>query len=120
MFPDLKDKPYQDRLKDLGLWTLEERRNRADMIEVFKIMKGLSNISPEKLFEIDNSSRTRGHSMKIVKHRFLSTVRQHSFSQRVITRWNNLDEKAVSAKTVNSFKNQLESLRRMKMGLFMD
>ena len=120
MLPDLKSKPYKERLQELGLWTLEERRNRSDMIEVFKVMKGLSTNSLEQLFETDVTSRTRGHSLKLVKNRFLTTLRQHSFSQRVISRWNSLDEKAVSEKTVNGFKKRLESLRKTKMGLFMD
>jgi len=50
--------------------SLEERRIRADLIEVFKIMKGLSNLNPDMFFDIDSTSRTRGHSFKIIKHRF--------------------------------------------------
>jgi len=33
-FPSL---PYGQRLLRLGLWTTEERRNRCDLIEVFKM-----------------------------------------------------------------------------------
>jgi len=42
MFPDLEKLPYEDRLSRLRLWSLAERRNRADKIEIFKIVKGLS------------------------------------------------------------------------------
>jgi len=34
MIPGLRSMHYEDRLQDLGLSTLEERRNRADFIEV--------------------------------------------------------------------------------------
>jgi len=37
MPPGLKSMEYDDRLKALGIWSLEERRNRADLLEVFKI-----------------------------------------------------------------------------------
>jgi len=34
-----KCKTYEDRLRFLGLWTFEERRNGQDLIELFKISK---------------------------------------------------------------------------------
>jgi len=34
---DMNGKTYEDRLRCLRLWTLEERRNRQDLIELFKI-----------------------------------------------------------------------------------
>jgi len=37
-------KDYLDRLKELNLWTLEERRNRADLVELFKMYKGFTAI----------------------------------------------------------------------------
>jgi len=40
----LKNLQYEDRLRELKLWTLEDRRVHADLIEVFKIVKGLSSI----------------------------------------------------------------------------
>ena len=35
---------YKDRLQSLKLWSLEERRNRQDLIEVFKMSKGMTRI----------------------------------------------------------------------------
>ena len=37
MFKDLRHRNYDERLKSLNLWTLEERQNRQDLIEVFKM-----------------------------------------------------------------------------------
>jgi hypothetical protein len=81
MFSGIKDKPYEERLKELGLWSLEERRNRADLIETFKMMKGLSGVRYEDFFKIDTEQRTRGHSLRIIKKRFSTTHRQFTFSQ---------------------------------------
>jgi len=45
----------------LKLWTLEERRNRQDLIEVFKICEGLSRIRPEELLHFDDRGKgTKG------------------------------------------------------------
>ena len=44
LVPSLKDEPYETRLKELGLTTLKERRERGDLIEVFKLMHGLENV----------------------------------------------------------------------------
>jgi len=49
-------------------WSWEERRNRADVIEVFKIMRGFSSIPVDSFFEASKDSRTRGHTLKLVKH----------------------------------------------------
>jgi len=44
MFPDFKNMPYEARLEERGLWSLKERRNRADIMEVFKTVKQLSSV----------------------------------------------------------------------------
>ena len=120
LFKDLKDLPYDDRLKRLGLWSLEERRNRGDLIEVFKMVKGLSDVSWQTFFQRSTVSSTRGHDWKLVKPFCKKDSRLHFFSLRVINRWNSLSQDLVDSTSVNSFKSGLEKLRFRKMGFFKD
>ena len=70
MIPGMMQLPYEKRLQLIGLWSLEERRNRTDLIEVFRIYKGWSTTKFHSLFSLmDNSRRSRGHSAKIAKSR---------------------------------------------------
>ena len=67
MLQGMKKLEYPERLKRLGLWTLEERRNRADPIEVFKLSSGNTALSLKSFFVLDTGRRTRGHSVKLSK-----------------------------------------------------
>ena len=49
MFKELRDKDYDERLRYLNLWTLEERRNRQDLIEVFKMYEGFTKLGVGEL-----------------------------------------------------------------------
>jgi len=113
MIPELRNLPYADRLRHLNLRSFEERRVRADLIEVCKIIHRLSAIAFESLFEFDNSGRTRGHSLKLRKQRCRLDLRLHFFSERVINLWNNLDDQTVSASSLNCFKSNLTVLRKV-------
>ena len=44
MIEECRNLNYENRLLLTGLTTLEDRRNRGDMIEVFKIVKGLDKL----------------------------------------------------------------------------
>ena len=50
LIPQLKDKSYEERLTFLELITLETRRLRGDLIEVFKIFKGYDDLQPNNFF----------------------------------------------------------------------
>ena len=115
MFPHLKEKPYSSRLMELGLYTLEERRNRADLIEVYKMLNGLSRLPFGTFFELREGDRTRGNSLKLIKHRSRLDLRQHFFSERVVNSWNRLSNDAVTATSLNSFKNELSRQRYILM-----
>ena len=52
MIKGLEYLEYGERLASLGLWTLEERRNRADLLEVYTIHKGLSRVEMKEFFEV--------------------------------------------------------------------
>ena len=73
--PSLRNLPYEDRLRQLNLPTLEERRKRGDLIETFKILKQHDQVDPHNFFIMreDATGRekenTRGHHLKIFKQR---------------------------------------------------
>jgi len=56
---------YENRLQSLKLWSLEERRNRQDLIEVFKMAKGMARIELQELLMLEEN--TRGNSLKLAK-----------------------------------------------------
>ena len=81
MVSGLRGLEYEERLERLNLLTLEERRNRSDLIELFRISRGLSAIPWNLFFRADNSERTRGHSRKLIKESFRLDIRKYFFSQ---------------------------------------
>ena len=91
----------------MGLMTLEERRNRSDLIKLFKMVKGYSKVPLDSFCEIEMSNRSRWHSLKLRKRRCYTALRRHFFAERVVDNWNRLKETTVSATTVHGFKNQL-------------
>ena len=72
---------YEDWLKETGLYTLERRQLRGDMMEMFKITKGKDKISADELFNRGDSDRTRCHSLRVKKRRVKTVVRQGTFTQ---------------------------------------
>jgi hypothetical protein len=108
LIPSLKELPYEDRIANLNLTTLEDRRRRGDLIEVYRIMNQIDQINPDTMFNKAEYTGTRGHSQKLAKSRSHLDIRKYFFSQRVINDWNRLPESAVSAKSTLSFKIELK------------
>ena len=104
---------YSDRMKELGLPSLQNRRTRADLIEV-KILNGIDNCDKSQLFHTQPLQRTRGHSQKLFKLQFRLDLRKHFFSQRVIDDLNNLSENVISSDSINQFKSRLTKLWKDK------
>ena len=77
----------------------------------------MSPISAGSMFELSTITNRRGHSLKLAKHRCNTDLRKYFFSERVVDRWNTLDERCIEAKTVNVFKAQLDRLRCIRMEL---
>lgn len=98
---------YENRLRELGLPTLEYRRERADMVQVYKIFNGIDKIEPDKLFTLASHRTTRGHSFKLFKPRARLNTRRQSFSNRIVDTWNSLPDTVVRAPSLNSFKSRL-------------
>lgn len=107
ILPALRNKSYPERLIELGLPSLQYRRLRFDMIQVYRILNNIDHCDQNQLFTRDTITTTRGHSLKLYKRSFRLDIRRHSFSQRVINQWNSLPENVVSAKNLNQFKSKL-------------
>ena len=103
MITGTRNLSYRERLRRCKLMTLEERRRRYDLIEMFKIMKGIYKINKEKLFEI-NMNNTRGHKFKVKKHHSRLNLRKNFFTHRIVNDWNSLPDKAVKSRNVLSLR----------------
>ena len=107
---EIKNISYKERLLKLGLPTLEYRRQRYDMIQVFKILNNLDVVeNSESLLELVTVTKTRGHNMELKKKYCKSERRKNSFFFRIVDPWNNLPDEVVSAESVNIFKSRLNT-----------
>ena len=109
LIPDMEDLNYEQRLTKLGLPSLQYRRVRADMIQVFKIVTGLDRINSKLFFEFAHDSKTRGHKYKLQKPRYRTNLRGHCFSNRIVDVWNSLSSYVIEAPDLNSFKSRLNT-----------
>ena len=103
----LSGRTYEDRLKILGLSTLEYRRLKADVIQVYKILNQIDRVDIDKFFNMSELS-TRGNSLKIFKPWSRLKVRSSVFSNRVVDVWNSLPNSVATAPSLNLFKSRLD------------
>ena len=96
----------EERRKKLGLMTLEERRERGDLIEVYKILKGHTRIDPAEFWDV----RDARNGTRLVKELASKGKKQRQgfFSYRVIQKWNLLPMEIKLAPSLDSFKNRLD------------
>ena len=97
---------YPERLRTLGMPTLEYRRLRADIVQVYKILNDIDKVDRTKLFPLVSYSRTRGHPIQLYKEKPRLNVRANSFSNRVVNTRKH-PENVVMAPSLNAFKGRL-------------
>ena len=107
LIPSIRNCPYNVRLKKLGLQSLEVRRIRGQLIEVYKIINGFDLVN-SPLFIRNENSITRNNGFKLIGKRFRSDIAKHFLTNRIVKIWNLLPADVVSSKTINQFKNKLD------------
>ena len=86
---------YSERLRALGLPSLEYSPERADVIQVFKILHMIDKVDINKLFTLTEYTSTCSHSLKRFKRRSRLEIRANKFANRVVDTWNSLPEQIV-------------------------
>ena len=84
MIRGLKHLSYEDRLRELGLFSLEKRRLQRDLIAASQYLKGAYRKNGEGHFIRDCSDRTRGNGFKLKEGRFKLDIRKKFFMMRVV------------------------------------
>ncbi len=109
MIHSLHNKPVEERLSHLNLFSYEKRRLKWKLIECFKILDGFTNVDSTKLFVMDDPMRTRNNDSELKCRQFHSACTKFFFTNAVVRDWNRSPSLAVLCNSTASFKNDLDN-----------
>ena len=105
---------YEDRLKQLNMTTLEERRTRGDAIEVYKYLRKFWDVDTNSLFSPRNgnqpATRLQKSFMPLKEPKAKLDLWKYFFSVRGAKLWNSLPSTVRKSSPVNAFKNAYDAL----------
>ena len=109
LISEVRNLEYEDRLMYLNLPSLEFRRFRGDLIEMFKITHDIYDPkTTENLFTFSNNQRLRQHEFKVNKFHTCKQQYKTFFTNRIVNVWNKLPPNIVQSDSINIFKNQID------------
>ena len=109
LIPSIRHLGYVRRLERLNVYSLEKRRLRGQLIETFKMLKGVNNIDYRHLFTFSNN-RTRSNGWKLELKRFNTSQCGNFFTYKIAPIWNRLPAEAVNSASVEQFKIELDKV----------
>ncbi|MCP3679103.1 MAG: reverse transcriptase family protein [Gammaproteobacteria bacterium] len=108
LIPSLRQKSYEERLRELNLFSLMKRRIRGQLIECFKFLKGYNNVDASNLLTLAPDLPTRGNSLKLKGKRVNLDSTKYFFTNAIVDKWNSLPENVIQSTSITSFKNNLD------------
>ena len=113
MIKGLKGKTYEERLQECNLTSLTARRQRGDLLEVWKILNGKDDLDAKKMFRFAASGAVRDTRMTTnplnLEHRkFRLDVRKQFFSVRTTKTWNALPDNVRQAPSLDVLKQRYD------------
>ena len=111
----LRGKTYGEKLSELGLKSLKGRRIQYDLIQTFKILRGIDRVDKAIWFNqigqiAHVQTRNTTYAGNLVSTRSSTDVRKYFYSNRVVPIWNALPPEVKDARSVNIFKSRLEEI----------
>jgi Reverse transcriptase (RNA-dependent DNA polymerase)/Endonuclease-reverse transcriptase len=108
----LRGETYEQKLRELKMDSLADRRVEADMMLVYKVLHGKCKVEAAEWFTVpevnENDIRTRAalDNLQIRPRRTNLDLRKHFFTQRVCETWNKLPRTIRAAKSMATFRRE--------------